>query len=217
MLHYETVTPYLRDTMMRLMADPVFNTFRLVGGTSLSLRIGHRMSIDIDLFSDAHYGSIDFHSLQTHLRTMFPYCVGDCGEIVGMGTTYFVGTSRDDAVKLDLFYTDMFIAPMELEDGIRMASIDDLVAMKLDVVARAGRKKDFWDIHELANMYDVPTMLYLYEKRYPYGFSREEVLHGFTNFDKADREPNPRCLRKKDWNSIKTDLRTLFHSLRNSR
>ncbi len=34
-----------------------FAPFRLVGGTSLSLRYGHRMSDDIDLFTDAEYGS----------------------------------------------------------------------------------------------------------------------------------------------------------------
>lgn len=63
MLHYETVTPYLRSTLMRLMTDATFDRFRLVGGTSLSLRIGHRMSIDIDLFSNAEYGDINFHSI----------------------------------------------------------------------------------------------------------------------------------------------------------
>ena len=33
-----------------------FDSFRLVGGTALSLHIGHRKSVDIDLFSDAEYG-----------------------------------------------------------------------------------------------------------------------------------------------------------------
>ncbi|MBQ5974356.1 MAG: nucleotidyl transferase AbiEii/AbiGii toxin family protein [Bacteroidales bacterium] len=61
------------------MTDTTFDKFRLVGGISLSLRIGHRMSIDIDLFSNAEYGDINFHSIQSHLRSMFPYCVGDCG------------------------------------------------------------------------------------------------------------------------------------------
>ena len=76
MLHYETVTPYLRETLMRLMTDPVFNIFRLVGGTSLSLRLGHRISIDIDLFSDKQYGEIDFRSLQSHLRALTPSAFG---------------------------------------------------------------------------------------------------------------------------------------------
>ena len=47
-LHYETVTPLLRHILDTLMASELFKPFRLVGGTNLSLRYGHRLSIDID-------------------------------------------------------------------------------------------------------------------------------------------------------------------------
>ena len=80
-----------------------FTPFRLVGGTSLSLRHGHRMSDDIDLFTDAEYGSLDFYKLQKILRKEFPYCQGDCGDVVGFGASYIVGNSKDDCVKLDLY------------------------------------------------------------------------------------------------------------------
>ena len=52
-LQYQTVKPILRSTLERLMEIDEFKPFRLVGGTSLSLRYGHRMSDDIDLFTDA--------------------------------------------------------------------------------------------------------------------------------------------------------------------
>ena len=45
------------------MKASVFNHFRLVGGTALSLQIGHRVSIDIDLFSDKTYGTINFDEI----------------------------------------------------------------------------------------------------------------------------------------------------------
>lgn len=53
MLHYNTVTSLLRETLDILMSEDLFSPFRLVGGTNLSLRLGHRMSDDIDLFTDA--------------------------------------------------------------------------------------------------------------------------------------------------------------------
>ena len=59
-LQYQTVKPVLRSTLERLMEIDEFKPFRLVGGTSLSLRYGHRMSDDIDLFTDVEYGSLDF-------------------------------------------------------------------------------------------------------------------------------------------------------------
>lgn len=40
-LQFQTVKPILRSTLERLMQIDEFNPFRLVGGTSLSLRYGH--------------------------------------------------------------------------------------------------------------------------------------------------------------------------------
>jgi hypothetical protein len=45
------------------MSEEIFSPFRLAGGTALSLQIGHRKSIDIDLFTDQIYGSIDFYPI----------------------------------------------------------------------------------------------------------------------------------------------------------
>lgn len=56
-LHYNTVSPLLKNILSTLIAEPLFSPFRLVGGTNLSLRLGHRKSIDIDLFTDAQYDS----------------------------------------------------------------------------------------------------------------------------------------------------------------
>ena len=183
-----------------------FTPFRLVGGTSLSLRYGHRMSDDIDLFTDAEYGSLDFHRLQEILRKEFPYCQGDCGDVVGFGASYIVGNSKEDCVKLDLFYTDPFIRPMEVFGSIRMAAVEDIVAMKMDVVSRGGRKKDFWDLHMLRDHYSIDQMLSLYEERYPYGATKEECTSGLTNFSVADTEPDPICLQEKVWQLIKLDF-----------
>lgn len=205
-LQYQTVKPILRSTLERLMEKEEFAPFRLVGGTSLSLRYGHRMSDDIDLFTDAEYGSLDFHRLQEILRKEFPYCQGDCGDIVGFGASYIVGNSKDDCVKLDLFYTDPFIRPMEMFGPIRMAAVEDIVAMKMDVVSRGGRKKDFWDLHMLRNHYSVEQMLSFYEERYPYGATREECVSGLTNFSVADTEPDPICLQEKVWQLIKLEF-----------
>lgn len=205
-LHYQTVKPILKSTLERLMQIEEFAPFRLVGGTSLSLRYGHRMSEDIDLFTDAEYRSIDFHKLQDILRQEFPFCKGECGDLVGFGTSYLVGNSKEESVKLDLFYTDPFTCPIEMHDSIRMASVDDIVAMKMEVITNGGRKKDFWDLHMLHNSYSLEDMLSLYEARYPYGASREECLKGLTNFDVADKDPDPICLESKIWQFIKLDF-----------
>lgn len=59
-----------------------------------------------------------------------------------MGRSYFIGRSTDDYVKLDQMYADPFIRAVEIIDGIRMASTDDIVAMKMNVISHGGRKSE---------------------------------------------------------------------------
>lgn len=102
-LHYKTVTPLLKGVLQQLTNEPLFAPFRLVGGTNLSLRYGHRLSVDIDLFTDSEYRSLNFASFEYYLRSQFPYYdCNDKGSIVGMGRSYYIGSSKEDYVKLDL-------------------------------------------------------------------------------------------------------------------
>jgi hypothetical protein len=188
------------------MSCELFKPFRLVGGTSLSLQPGHRFSIDIDLFTDAAYGSVDFKELDIYFRNTFPYVSESGLELVGMGKSYFVGNAEDDAVKLDLYYTDSFIQPEIIINSIRMASIEEVIAKKIDVVQRGGRKKDFWDLHELTNSYSLAQMLSLHAQRYPYGHDEGLIKSNFTAFDKADEDFDPICLKGKYWELIKYEI-----------
>lgn len=206
MLHYNTVTPLLQKILNDLMTAKEFEDFRLVGGTALSLHRGHRMSIDIDLFTDADYGTVDFEAIDAFLRENYPYVDTNDFDIIGFGKSYFVGNSEDDAVKLDLFYTDPFIDEIVEVDNIRLASVEEIIAMKLDVVLRTGRKKDFWDIHELKDDYTIEEMFSLHEKRYPYTHDRKALLQKFTDFEEADDDFEPDCLKGKHWEFIKLDM-----------
>jgi len=206
-LQYKTVTPLLKKILHQLMEEPLFTPFRLVGGTNLSLRYGHRLSIDIDLFSDSEYRSLDFSSFERYLHSQFSYYdCNDKGSIVGMGRSYYIGNSEEDCVKVDLMYTDSFIGNIEILDGIRMASVDDIVAMKMNVVSRGGRKKDFWDLHYLLNRYSLSEMFSLHKTRHELEHEEVELLHNFTNYSIADKMPDPICLLGKNWDDIKLDL-----------
>jgi hypothetical protein len=66
-MYWNTVSPLLERVLIDLMTEELFSPFRLVGGTALSLQIGHRESVDIDLFTDADYGSIDFKEIGSFL------------------------------------------------------------------------------------------------------------------------------------------------------
>ncbi len=213
MLHYNTVTPLLRSVLETLMEADVFADFRLVGGTALSLYRGHRMSVDIDLFTDADYDSVDFEAIDVYLRNTYPYVDTNDYAVIGMGKSYYIGYSQEDCIKLDLFYTDAFINEAVVEDTIRLATVEEIIAMKLDVVSRTGRKKDFWDIHELKDDYSIAEMFLLHEQRYPYTHDRNLLINNFTDFSDADDDFEPDCLRGKHWEFIKLDMIEFVNTL----
>jgi predicted nucleotidyltransferase component of viral defense system len=204
-LHYNTVTPLLKSILEKLMEAKEFNQFRLVGGTALSLYCGHRMSVDIDLFTEAEYGTIDFDGIDDYLVKQFTYV--DFNKLpVGMGKSYFVGYDSQNAIKLDLYYTEPFIDNVVEIDAIRMATIEEIIAMKIDVIQSTGRKKDYWDLHELKDQYNIKDMMAFHLKRYPYTHNEKQILNNFVDFKEANDDFDPVCLRDKYWEFIKLDL-----------
>lgn len=83
------------------MESDLFHPFRLVGGTSLSLQLGHRKSDDIDLFTEAEYDSLNFDAIEHHLHQAFSY-VSPIGQgPAGMGKSFLIGIDDQETVKLD--------------------------------------------------------------------------------------------------------------------
>jgi predicted nucleotidyltransferase component of viral defense system len=203
---FQTVSLVLMDVLERLMMKAELEQFILVGGTSLSLQLGHRMSTDIDLFTDTKYGSIDFDLIETMLKNEFAYVEASPIQMVSLGKHYFVGTSEREAIKLDLYYTEPFVYdPIEVK-GIRLANIRDVAAMKFETIVNGGRKKDFWDVHELLEKFSLGEMFAFHEKRYPFGHKRNEIREAILDCSAADDDFDPVCLKSKFWELIKLDL-----------
>lgn len=205
-IYYNTVTPFLKESLDLLMALPFFSAFRLVGGTALSLQLGHRKSLDIDLFTDTEYKTIDFEKLEILLKQNFKNVIGGGKVLPALGKSFFIGDSMDRNIKLDVYYTDNFIEEPILIDKIRMATLGEITAMKIDIIQRGGRKKDFWDLHELLSVFSIYKMLELHKKRHPYTHDKKLILDNLINFDKADHDFNPYCLKGKYWELIKEDI-----------
>lgn len=213
-LFYNTASPLLLEILNSLMANRLFDGFRLVGGTGLSLQTGHRKSADIDLFTDSEYDSIDFDLIDKYLHQHFSYVDATKYPIIGMGKSFYVGNNKDDCIKLDLCYTDTFSEELLTIDNIRLASISEITAMKIDVVSRGGRKKDFWDLHEVKENMTLTQMLALHEKRYPFNHDQALILEKLTDFSTADQDFDPICLRGKHWEIIKLDMIDLVKGMK---
>lgn len=68
MLQHKAVAPKTLELLKKLMALPELYDFFLVGGTALALQIGHRISLDIDLFTQKDFNT---HTLISVLRRIF--------------------------------------------------------------------------------------------------------------------------------------------------
>lgn len=210
MLFWNTVSVNLREILLVLMNAQELTDFRLVGGTALSLHLGHRMSIDIDLFTDASYGSVDFDKIEQLLKETFSYTEGDFGGASGMGKSYLIGTNKTNAIKLDLYYSmDPFFQDAIEVDGVRMATVEEIIAMKVDVIQRGGRKKDFWDLHEAFGKYTIDEMIELHKQRFEWTHDPVLIRKNLVDFSNADVDFDPICLRGKVWQFIKDDIEDL--------
>lgn len=205
-LYWNTVSQELKECLKFLMVSSPFQKFRLVGGTALSLYLGHRTSVDIDLFTEEPYGSLNFNEFDDFLRSNFNYVTDPISADVGFGRSYLIGNESLKLLKLDLYYTEPFLEEFEIHENIRMASIPEIAAMKIDVIQRIGRKKDFWDIHELLERFSLEDLLGFHFQKYSYNHERDLIVTNLLNFEKADNEPDPLCLRGKYWDLIKFDL-----------
>lgn len=207
-LHYQTVSPILLDCLHKLMVHPAFKDFYLVGGTSLALQRGHRLSIDIDLFTCIPYGQMNTEEIEAALLEMFPY-TDRIDELHNSPLVYslYVGDSKKDCIKLDLCYDDSLIFPLIEVDGLRIASEKEIAAMKIQAITQTEqRRKDFWDIHELLESYTLSEMVEWGVERYPWSVTRESVKDGIERLSLIKDFTEVICLKGKYWEFIVEDL-----------
>ncbi|WP_231426326.1 nucleotidyl transferase AbiEii/AbiGii toxin family protein [Pedobacter sp. Leaf250] len=140
------------------MKDNQLNSFYLVGGTALSLRIGHRESIDIDLFSSSDF---DGNVLAVHLKN----CYG--ADVKRHKGNYVSGSIGE--VDFDLIsHKYPSIRPIETIEGIRIMSNQDISAMKINAIVNSGQRiKDFIDIHHLLKGMTLDEIINYYSQKYP--------------------------------------------------
>jgi len=101
---------------------------------------------------------------------------------------------------------DPFFQPLFEEGVLRMATVEEIIAMKVDIVQRGGRKKDFWDLHELLTKYSIKQMIALHKQRFEWTHNEALILNNFRSFTAADLDFDPICLKNKEWIFIKEDF-----------
>jgi len=158
MLYTQTVEAGTLDLIKELTKDKELDSFNLVGGTALSLKLGHRMSVDIDLFTDR-----DFDSLHLKRHLAQTYNTVDIKTLKN-GIFCFI-----NGIKVDILaHQYPLLQKVEKEDGIRMLSLHDIGAMKLNAILHSGtRLKDFIDMYFLLEQLPLQKITEGFVQKYP--------------------------------------------------
>ena len=195
MLHLETIEPKTLELLRKLQSLSIFENSRLVGGTALALQLGHRKSIDLDIFGKIAATPEEIQET--------------CSEV---GSLEISKTSKNiniywvDGIKVDCVnYPYEWLEECRVLDGVRLASISDIAAMKISAIINRGTKKDFIDLHFLLKAMSLNHILDLYDQKYTDG-SRFIAIKSMTYFEDAESDPMPYMFEDVTWEDVKKSI-----------
>lgn len=158
----------------------------------MALHIGHRQSIDIDLFGKSE---LEADNLIPELN--------DIGKLTTLKVSKNIKIFEINNIKLDIVtYQYNIIREIKVVDAIRLVSKEDIGAMKLNAITGRGSKKDFVDLYFLLKDFTFKELINFYFDKYPNG-SEFLLYKSMTYFDDADVQPMPEMIIPASWLEIK--------------
>ena len=196
-IRLETLPIHSQKVLNKLKNLIKTNCFVLAGGTGLALQIGHRISEDLDFFTDRDF-STDKLFQNINAMNLSPVILQE-----EKGTLTI--TTNDVKVSF-LHYAYPFKEKMNNLEGVSIAGMIDIASMKIIAISQRGAKRDFVDL--FAVMQSVPFWKIAGNMIERFGKDRVNPVHigkSLVYFNDADIDPNPRYLgsKKPDWKSVK--------------
>jgi len=202
MLYLETIAPGTLQLLRKLQAREELSDTRLVGGTALALQLGHRVSVDLDLFGSWKAG-IDFNALFREIGRAEKSSSTPNGNM----QFYYVDDIKVDCVMYDMY---PWIASSVCENGVCLAAKPDIAAMKINAITNRGSRKDFIDLYFLLNCYSLSELMAFYKAKYPES-NEATALRSLVYFVDAEIQPMPQMIMPFDWNKCKERVVSEVH------
>jgi hypothetical protein len=173
------------------------HNFILGGGTALAMQIGHRISVDLDFFTETEFST----DLVLRKIKQLGFTTQILQEEKGTLTVVI------DGVKVSFFhYPYPFVDKSISSKGIPIAGILDIASMKIIAISQRGAKRDFVDLYFI--LQDVPFWKIAENLIGRFGADRINPLNigkSLVYFNDADIDPEPQYLVKPipKWDLIK--------------
>jgi predicted nucleotidyltransferase component of viral defense system len=168
--------------------------FYLAGGTALALQLGHRMSIDLDFFSENNFS---VQKITDELKEKGRLEISSQDEETLNGSL--------NNIKISFFrYPHKLLFPTKEYRGVKLADERDISAMKILAISDRGSKKDFVDLFVLLKKYSLAEILEFFNKKYKdYNYNMLHILKSLVFFSDADLDPEPVFVQPLIWNEVK--------------
>lgn len=200
--HWEALTPVTIQAFRRVANLPFIEQFYLAGGTGLALHLGHRFSVDIDFFSP------DTSAVGPDQRDALRILLND----PSMAITYdidgtFVATWHEVGVSFFRLVLYPLVTEPLLLEGVRLARLEEIGAMKLAAIIGRGTRKDFIDLYfilqaiSLEDVFKVASIKYAQMHSFPVS-----AVRAMAYFTDAEALPMPRMLDRTPWPKMKKFL-----------
>ncbi len=205
MLHYNTIEKPTLELLKKLQQTPIFSDLRLVGGTSMALQIGHRISVDLDLFGNLDADEIAIsNALSGYADTQIFRCAN---QQISESANTRIRKSAKKAKKANLVnYPYPWLNELVVKDNLKLAAIKDIAAMKIAAVTGRGSKKDFVDIYFLLKQMTLIDILNAYDQKFQDG-SRFMALKSLIYFEDAEEDEMPLMIKPLTWQEVKNTIR----------
>ena len=195
MLYLETVESSTLELLKKLQRLPVLEQTRLVGGTALAVQLGHRKSIELDFF-----GTGDCEA--EYLRES----IAGIASLTILKESPHIHIYIVDGIKVDIVnYKYPWLDDVVLEQGLRLASVSDIAAMKITAIIGRGTKKDFIDIAFLLHHFSLEEILHFYAAKYN-DSSVFMAMKSLAYFDDAEADPMPDMFVNQSWQQVKAHI-----------
>ena len=199
-MFFDTLPASARAVFTRLGELPEVSQFYLAGGSSLALQLGHRISVDLDFFSQQEF---DADLLSERIQAI--------GELVveQQGKGNLIGYLKKTHVSF-FFYDYLLLTPTLEFKGVRLASIEEIGVMKLIAVGQRGRRRDFVDLFFIVKEgFTVEDLLAHAPRKYQtISYPSYHLIRALSYFDDAEADPMPEMLKSFNW----AEARKFFQS-----
>lgn len=183
-----------RRSLALLGKAPWIKKFYLAGGTACALRLGHRLSFDLDFFTRADFSQKD---LQKWFAQQGDFRLDQIKKNTLLGVF--------EQTKVSFFKYDYpLLAKTDLFEGAAILRNSDLMAMKVDAISTRGTKRDFVDLYFLTKKTSLLKAINAYRKKYAdQDLNLVHTLRSLAYFSDAEKEEMPQILVACDWKKVK--------------